>query len=127
MGILHSFGRKLAGATLVLSLLTGGTLIATQSAAVAGSNGQQVQIYNYNTSSTYQYICAYNQNTQWNCSSWSPYNPRGSAATLWGWWWKTASGQYGFQYVRIYMNTGGYYNCNVPQSWSGGNVVTCTI
>jgi hypothetical protein len=127
MRLFMKFGGRLAAGVVLTSLMVGGFLVTTEGAAVAGTNGQEVQIYNYNTSSTSQYICGYNQNTSWVCSSWSPPNPQGSAATLNGWWWKTASGQYGFQYVRIYTNTGGLYFCNVPQSLSGYNVVRCTI
>lgn len=117
---------KLGKLAAVIALASGGALLASEGAAVAGTNGQQVGVYNANTNSTSQDICGYNQYDNWACTGWSPSNPRGSVAVRYNYWFKSASGIYGYQNVRIYLNTGGYYSCYVPPV-SNSNIWICTI
>ena len=108
---------RLSAGAFALATALGATLAVSGGDAFAGTNGQEVVVYNANSPSTYVAVCGANQNNQQVCSSWG-YNPRGAESSLSGWWWKG--------WVRIYTNAGTSYSCYVAPSMSG-NWVGCSI
>jgi hypothetical protein len=119
-------------AMTALSFILAGTVVATNTVALAGNNGQQIEVYNANTNYNYVDVCGYNQNDQWVCTlpklGWL-YNPRGSIREIVGWWWHNYNGQWPKIYAVVSPSSKTDYEwaCSVPTTLQGTNWVKCTI
>lgn len=68
-GNVTRIGGRLAAAVAVASLVGGGVLVGTESAAVAGTSGQEIEFDTYTVNSadalSHVEIAGYNQNGNW--------------------------------------------------------------
>jgi hypothetical protein len=103
--------RFAVGIAAVLGLVVGGVGLLGSQAASAGTNGQQVSVYNPHGGMNI-YICGYNQNNSWVCYPYS-YLPYGGRVSTYGWWWKGGVYIYEYNYNNQFMRMG--QSCYSPQ------------
>jgi hypothetical protein len=88
-GNVTRIGGRLAAAVAVASLVGGGVLVGTESAAVAGTSGQEIEFDTYTVNSadalSHVEIAGYNQNG--NGAVWKGTSSNGFSITTTGWWW----------------------------------------